>query len=130
MKKSLHLFLLSGLAVIGIYVALVLGELISTTRAFLYLRNEMGVPITLLRICVLAVTVLPAAFLVGRGIVLGSPSSGRTALVGVAVAFTLIIGLFQIFVYDWNVLGASLLKIAFASGGLMLVAYRYPLLEQ
>jgi hypothetical protein len=129
LKKSLQLFLLSGLAVIGIYVAIVLGEFVGTTRPYLHLRNEMGVPVTLLRMCVLAVTVFPAAFFLGRGLMLRSPSSGRTALSGVAVAFTLILGLLQIFVYDWSVLGASLLKIAFAAAGLILVAYRYPSLE-
>ena len=126
LKKSLHMFLLSGLAVIGIYVALVFSEFVGMTKAFLYLRHEMGVPITLLRIGVLSVTVFPVAFLAGRGIMLRSRSAGRAALMGVAVTFTVIIGLLQIFVYDWSVLGASLLKVAVAATGLMLVAYRYP----
>jgi hypothetical protein len=89
----------------------------------------MGVPVTLLRMCVLAVTVFPAAFFLGRDLMLRSPSSGCTALVGVGIAFTLIIGLLQIFVYDWSILGASLLKIVFAAAGLILVAYRYHSLE-
>ena len=130
MNKSLQLFLLSGLAVIGIYAALVFGELISTTRAYLYLRNDVSVPVTLLRICVLTITVFPMAFFAGRAVVLRSPTSGRIALAGVAVAFTLIIGSLQVFVYDPSVLGASLFKVVFAAAGLGLVAYRYPLLEQ
>src|SRR5262245_52311393 len=127
-QKSLQLLLLSGLAVIGIYVALVLGEFVGTTRPYLHLRNEMGVPVMLLRMCVLAVTVFPAAVILGRGLMLRSASSGRRALVGVGIGFTLIIGALQIFVYDWSVLGASLLKIAFAAAGLILVAY-WPSLE-
>lgn len=121
---------MSGFAVLGIYFALVVGEFIGMTSTFWYLRVEIGVPITLLRICVLAVTVLPVAYFAGRRIVRRSPGAGRAALVGVAVAFTLIIGLLQLFVYDWNVLGASLLKITFAAAGLMLVAYRYPSIER
>jgi hypothetical protein len=49
--------------------------------------------------------------------------------VGVAVAFAVIIGLLQLFVYDWSVLGASLLKVAFAAAGLTLVAYLYRSIE-
>jgi hypothetical protein len=116
---------MSGFAVMGIYVALVFGELISTTRAYLYLRNDVAVPVTLLRMCVLGVTVLPVAFFGGRAIMRRSPIAGRTALTGVAVAFALIIGLLQVFVDDPSVLGASLLKIAFAAAGLVLAAYRY-----
>ena len=80
-------------------------------------------------ICVFAVTILPAAFFAGRGIVLRSPSGGRTALVIVAVAFALIIGSLQVVVYDPSVLSASLLKVAFATAGLTLVAYRYRPIE-
>jgi hypothetical protein len=130
LNKSLQLFLLSGLAVIGIYAALVLGEVIGTTRAYVYLRSDVSVPVTLLRMCVLAMTVLPVAFYAGRAIVRRSPVSGRTALLGVAFAFTLVIGLLQVFVYDASVLGASLLKVAFAAAGLGLAAYRHPLSNQ
>src|SRR5262245_40454225 len=106
---------MSTLAVVGIYLALVIGDAIGATSAFRYLRDDIGVPMTLLRICVFAVTILPVAFFAGRGIVRRSPGAGRTALVGVAVAFAVIIGLLQLFVYDWSVLGASLLKVAFAA---------------
>lgn len=118
--------LIGGLAVIGIYMSLVLGEAVSTTSAYLYLRNDVRVPATLLRMGVLSLTVLLVAFLAGRILVRRSAGSGRQSLAGVAVAFALIIGLLQIFVYDWSVLGPSLLKVVFATGGLMLAANHPP----
>ncbi len=124
LKSSLHVLLLSGLAVVAIYVALVVGELLGMSSSYLYLRNEMGIPVTLLRIGVLAVTVLPVAFFAGRQLVVRLPNSGRTGLLIAAVGFALIIGSLQVFVYDWSVFGASLLKVAFASAGLILVASR------
>ena len=125
LKSLMHVLLFSGLAVVAIYAALVVGELLGMSSLYLYLHSEIGVPVTLLRIGVLAITILPVAFLAGRQIALRLPNSGRTGLVIVAATFTLIIGLLQLFVYDWSVLGASLLKVAFAAVGLVLVAYRY-----
>jgi hypothetical protein len=125
LRSSLHVLGLSGLAVVAIYLALLLGEALSMSRSYGYLHSEIGVPVTLLRIGVLAITVLPAAFLAGRHLVLRLRKSGRTALLIAAVGFALIIGLLQVFVYEWSVLGASLLKVAFASAGLILVANRY-----
>ena len=124
-KSWLHVLVLSGLVVVGIYAALVLGELLGMSSYYRYLHDDIGVPVTMLRIGVLAITVLPAAFFAGRQLVLRLPSAGRTGLVVAAVGFALIIGSLQVFVYNWNVLGASLLKVAFASAGLILVANRY-----
>ncbi len=125
MKGSFHVFLLSALAVVAIYLALVVGEIFSMSSSYQYLHKESGIPVTLLRAGVFAITILPAAFFAGRGIVLRSPSGGRTTLVMAAVTFALIIGLLQVFIYDPSVLGASLLKVAFATAGFILVAYRY-----
>jgi len=129
LNSSFHVPLLSAVAVVAIYVALLAGELLSMSSSYQYFHTEIGIPVTLLRICVFAVTILPAAFFAGRGIVLRSPSGGRTALVIVAVAFALIIGSLQVVVYDPSVLSASLLKVAFATAGLTLVAYRYRPIE-
>ena len=129
LKSSLRVLLLSGLVVVTIYVALVLGEQLGMSSVYRYLHTEMGVPVTLLRISVLAITVLPAAFVAGRQLVLRLPDSGRTGLLVAAVGFAAIIGLLQVFVYDRSVLGASVLKVAFASAGLLLVVNRYRLAE-
>lgn len=93
------------------------------TAAFQHLRHELGVPMTFLRVGVLSLTLLPVAFVAGRCILPRfSRAAGSIALLGSALAFTLIISLFQLFIYDWAVWSASLLKCAFAAAGLKLAA--------
>ena len=125
MRKPL-LVLASFLAFAGLYVTIVMAELLGRTGAVLYLRNEVGMSVTLLRMAILSVTVLPVAYLFARLLVSWSPESGRAALLWTALAFTLAIGMLQLFVYAPSVLGASLLKVTFATVPLLAVAYRRP----
>src|SRR5262245_9579651 len=96
LNGSLQRIVWCGLAVLAIDAALVVGEMIGSTATFQRLRHD--IPITLLRIAVFSVTVLPTAFLAGRAVVRRSPASRQAALACVGVTFALVIGLFQIFV--------------------------------
>ncbi len=108
------------LAFVCIYVSLMIGEFVGNTSWFLHLRSDVGVPITLLRVAVLSITVLPAAYLAGSWLIRRSPIQGRKAILGAAILFASIIAVLQVVHYEWDVWSASLLKVAFAVSGLWL----------
>ena len=103
-----------------IYVSLIIAEVVGNTSWFLYLRNDAGVPITLLRAVLLSITVLPAAYLIGSWIIRRSPRLGRKAMLGAVVAFALAIAMLQVVYYEWNVWSSSLLQVLFPVIGLWL----------
>ncbi|MES2627094.1 MAG: hypothetical protein V4628_17540 [Pseudomonadota bacterium] len=124
MKKSPNLLVPCSLAFMAIYAALLLGEVIGMTNTFLHLRNEIGVPIVLLRVCVFLLTIFPVAFFVARGVMRLFPMSGQRVVVNVAFVFTLFVGFLQIFVYSAETWSSSLMKILFVVAGLLLATSR------
>src|SRR5262245_61103829 len=116
---------LAGLSLV--YGSVIVGEAVATTPPVLYLRKDVGVPVTLFRIAILSVTTLPMAYLIGYGLTRWVPALSLRVICGVALLFTLVIGLLQFYVYPPSVLGASILKVAFVVLPLAWVTYRSPL---
>jgi hypothetical protein len=107
-----------------VYGSVVAGEVVATTRPALYLRDDVGVPVTVFRIAILSVTTLPIAYLLGYGVIRWVPSLSLRVISLVALLFMLVVGLLQIYVYPPSILGASILKVAFVIAPLALVTYR------
>ena len=112
-----------ALAFFAMSVSLMIAEAIGNTSWFLYLRLDVGVPITLLRLTLLSLTALPAVYLVGSWIVRRTPSNARQSLLGAAIVFALAIAVLPVVHYEWSVWSSSLLKVLLPVGGLCL-AYR------
>ena len=121
MSEALSIVAFGVFAFVCIYVSLMIAEVVGTTPWFLYLRNDTSVPITLLRMVLLSLTVLPAAYLVGSWIVRRSPRLGGKAMLGAVVALALAIAVLQVVHYDWSVRSSSLLKVLFPAIGFWLV---------
>lgn len=115
---------LSLAGLILLYGSVVAGEAVATTLPALYLRDDVGVPVTLFRIAILSVTTLPMAYLIGYGLIRWVPALSLRVISVVALLFTLVVGLLQFYVYPPSVLGASILKIAFVVLPLAVVTYR------
>ena len=115
---------LSLAGLILLYGSVVAGEAVATTLPALYLRDDVGVPVTLFRIAILSVTTLPMAYLIGYGLIRWVPALSLRVISVVALLFTLVVGLLQVYVYPPSVLGASILKIAFVVLPLAAVTYR------
>jgi len=114
-----------GLAgLILVYGSVIAGEAVATSLPALYLREDVGVPMTVFRIAILSVTTLPTAYLIGYGLIRWVPDLSLRVISLVALLFTLVVGLLQLYVYPPSVLGASILKIAFVVLPLALVTYR------
>jgi hypothetical protein len=124
MRQITAILSLSLAGLILVYGSVVAGEVVATTRPALYLRDDAGVPVTLFRIAILSVTTLPIAYLLGYGVIRWVPSLSLRVISVVALLFTLVVGLLQIYVYPPSVLGASILKVAFVVLPLALVSYR------
>jgi hypothetical protein len=125
MRPIFTIPLLGLMGLFLVYGSVIAGEAVSTTGPMLFLRNDVGVPITLVRVAILSVTALPIAYLTGYGLTRWFPASSRRIILMVAVLYALVIGLLQFNVYKPSVLGASVLKVLFVVLPLALVAYRH-----
>jgi hypothetical protein len=124
MRQMLAILSLSLAGLILLYGSVVGGEAVATTLPALYLRHDVGVPVTLFRIAILSVTTLPMACLIGYGLIRWVPALSLRVMSVVALLFTLVVGLLQLYVYPPSFLGASILKIAFVVVPLAVVTYR------
>ena len=124
MRQILAILLLSLVGLVLVYGSVVAGEAVSTTRLALFLRNDIGIPVTLFRIAVLSLTAFPIAYLTGYGLIHWVPALSLRIIAVVALLYTLVVALLQFYVYEPSVLGATILKIVFVVGPLALVAYR------
>jgi hypothetical protein len=124
MRQMPAILSLSLAGLILLYGSVVAGEAVATTQSALYLRDDVGVPVTLFRIAILSVTTLPMAYLIGYGLIRWVPALSLCVISVIALLFTLVVGLLQFYVYQPSVLGASILKIAFVVLPLAVVTYR------
>ena len=120
MSNKNSAILLGAITLLLLYVGIMVAELVATTPWLLYVRNDLGLPLTLFRIMVESLTTLPLAYLTGSLVIRWSPTLSRTAMFGAGIALTLIIGTFQLTIYEPEVWSASLLKVLFPIGGLWL----------
>lgn len=125
MRQIPEIVSLSLAGLILLYGSVVAGEAVATTRPVLYLRNDVGVPVTLLRIAILSVTTLPIACLIGHALIRWAPASSHRVMFVVALLFMLVVGWLQLYVYPPSVSGASILKVAFVVLPLGVVTHRH-----
>ena len=118
--SSLRIALLTVLALFVVYGSVVVGELVGASALASYLLGEVRLPATMVRIIILSVTALPAAYLTGFGLVRWAPVFGVRAVPVVLCCYILIIVVLQLSVYDANVAVASLLKVLFVALPLLL----------
>jgi hypothetical protein len=124
MRQIPAILSLSLAGLVLVYGSVVAGEGVANTGPAQYLRNDVGVPVTLFRIAILSVTTLPMTYLIGSGLIRWVPALSLRVISAVALLFTLVVGWLQFYVYQPSVLGASILKIAFVILPLAVVAYR------
>ena len=120
MSEKLSLAALGVMTFFCLYASIMIAEFVGNTPWFLYLRNDVGVSVTLFRVVVESLTALPLAYLTGSWVIRRSPTIGRKAILYAAVAFAIIIGVFQITIYEPSVWSSSLLKVIFPVGGLFM----------
>ena len=124
MPARLAIPALSLLGLVAVYGAIIVGEAIATMGPMAAWRAS-GLPPTLLRIVILALTAAPVAYLMASGLMRRAPAIGLRVITAVALLFTAALGLLQLFVYAPSVLGATILKILFVIVPFGLVAFRY-----
>lgn len=124
MRQIFAILLLSLLGLLLVYGSVVAAEAVSTTGLALFLRNDVGMPLTVFRIVILSLKAFPIAYLTGYGLIRWVPALSLLIIPVVALLYTLVIGLLQFYVYEPSALGATILKIVFVVVPLALVAYR------
>lgn len=116
--------LLSIIGLVVVYGSVVLAEAVGMAGLASFLRNDAGLPPTLIRVVVLSVTALPISYLTGCALVRWAPVQSGRVMTAVALLHTTVITLLQVVVYHPSVLGATILKVVFVVGPLALAASR------
>ena len=124
MRQAIVILSLSVVGLLAVYGGVLAGEAASVTPLALYLGNNTAITGNLLRIAILSLTAFPVAYLTGYGLICWFPALSLRIIPVVALLYTLVIGLFQVYIYAPSVLGASILKVLFVVVPLGLVAYR------